>query len=121
MGLFRSPRFASRIQQLIEKPRIPGISLAIVQDGEVASSAYGVSSVNSAQPMTTNTLFDIASASKSLTAASIVLLVEDEGHSDVNYDARVSDLLPGDFEMPGEEHKDVTLDDLLEHRTGLAS
>jgi hypothetical protein len=63
--------------------------------------------------MTTGTLFDIASASKSLTAASIVLLVEDEGHPDVNYDARVSDLLPGDFEMPGEEHEDVTLDDLL--------
>lgn len=121
MDLFRSPFFASRIQQLIVKHHIPGVALAIVQDSEVASVAHGVASVNLARPMTTDTLFDIASASKSLTAASVALLVEDENHPDVKYDARMSDLLPGDFEMPGEKHKGVTLDDLLGHRTGLAS
>jgi CubicO group peptidase (beta-lactamase class C family) len=121
MDLFRSPIFASRIKQLIEEHHIPGIALSIVQDGEAASAAHGVASISSARPMTTDTLFDIASASKSLTAASVVLLVEDENHLDVKYDVRMSDLLPGDFEMPGEEHKGVTLDDLLGHRTGLAS
>ena len=121
MDLFQSPIFASRIQQLIERHRIPGVALAIVQDGEVASAAHGVASVGLARPMTTDTLFDIASASKSLTAASIALLVEDDDHPDVKYDAKMSDLLPGNFEMPGEEHKGVTLDDLLGHRTGLAS
>ena len=121
MDLFQSPIFASRIKQLVEKHHIPGIALAIVKDGKVASVAHGVASVSSARPMTTDTLFDIASASKSLTAASIALLVEDDDHPDVKYDAKMSDLLPGDFEMPGEEHKGVTLDDLLGHRTGLAS
>jgi hypothetical protein len=48
MDLFRSPQFASRIQQLIGERHIPGISLTTVQDGEVASAAYGVSSVDSA-------------------------------------------------------------------------
>lgn len=121
MDLFRSPKFASRAEQLIKKHHIPGLAIAIVQNEEVASAAFGIASVESSQPMTTDTLFDIASASKSLTAASVALLVEDEDLPDVKYDARMSDLLLGDFEMPGEEHKGVTLDDLLGHRTGLAS
>lgn len=121
MDLCRSPKFTSRIEQLIKEHHIPGIAIAVVQDDETASTAYGIASIMSTQPMTTDTLFDIASVSKSLTAASVALLVEDKNYPDVRYDARMSDLLPGDFEMPGEEHKGVTLDDLLGHRTGLAS
>jgi len=121
MDLFRSPTFDSRVKQLIDKHHIPGIAMAITQNEEIVSAAYGLASINSAQLMTTDTLFDIASASKSLTAASVALLVESDEHADVKYVARMSDLLPGDFEMPGEDHKGVTLDDLLGHRTGLAS
>jgi CubicO group peptidase (beta-lactamase class C family) len=121
MDLFRSPTFDSRVKQLIDKHHIPGIALAITQHDEIVSAAYGLASVKYARSMTTDTLFDIASASKSLTAASVALFVEDNNHPDVKYDARMSDLLPGDFEMPGEDHNGVTLDDLLGHRTGLAS
>lgn len=71
--------------------------------------------------MTTDTLFDIASASKSLTAASVALIVDDdENYPEVKYESHMSDLLPDDFAMPGKHHNHVTLDDALGHRTGLA-
>lgn len=32
----------------------------------------------------------------------------------------MSSLLPDDFEMPGENHSDVTVEDVLSHQTGMA-
>ncbi|KJK74870.1 hypothetical protein H634G_09914 [Metarhizium anisopliae BRIP 53293] len=122
MDLFRSPEFASRVEQLIKKHHTPGLAIAIVHNGQVASAAYGNASLDPPKPMTTDTLFDVASASKSLTAASVALIVEDyENHPEVKYDARMSDLLPDDFAMPSKEYDQVTLDDALGHRTGLSS
>ncbi|KAK2612752.1 hypothetical protein QQS21_001203 [Conoideocrella luteorostrata] len=122
MDLFRSPEFASRVEQLIQKHHTPGLAVAIVHNDEIASAAFGNASLDPATPMTTDTLFDVASASKSLTAAAVALIVDDgENYPEVKYEARMSDLLPDDFAMPGKDHDDVTLDDALGHRTGLAS
>ncbi|KAF4475747.1 hypothetical protein FAGAP_12670 [Fusarium agapanthi] len=66
------------------------------------------------------TLFDIASSSKSLTAAAIALLVEDSNFPEVQYDSIMSELLPDDFVMSDELHTNtVTVDDLLGHHTGM--
>ncbi|KAG8408243.1 hypothetical protein J3459_018054 [Metarhizium acridum] len=122
MDLFRSPEFASRVEQLIKKHHTPGLAIAIVHNDQVASAAYGSASLDPPRPMTTDTLFDVASASKSLTAAAVALLVDDdEKYPEVKYDARMSDLLPGDFAMPSKDYDEVTLDDALGHRTGLSS
>lgn len=57
-----------------------------------------------------------------MTAASIALLVEDDtNHSNVKFETPVSRLLPEDFVMPSaEDTKNVTIDDMLGHRTGMA-
>ena len=123
MDLFRSPKFSSRAEELIKKQHVPGIAIAIVQDDEIASAGYGLASLHpEPKPCTADTLFDIASASKSLTAASVALLVnDDEKYPEVQYDAKMCDLLPGDFVMSEEAYtRDITLDDVLSHRTGLA-
>ncbi|KAJ6440726.1 beta-lactamase family protein [Purpureocillium lavendulum] len=115
--------FSTRVEDLMEKHHIPGLAVAIVQGDRIASQGWGKARLSPPKECTADTLFDIASASKSLTAASVGLLVADEEkHPHVKYDAIMSQLLPGDFEMPDQEYtKSVTVEDVLSHRTGMAA
>lgn len=120
MDLFRSADFAAYVKKLIERHHVPGLSIAIVQDGKVASAAYGKASLEPPRDCSPDTLFYVGSLVKSLTAASAGLLVEDDKYPEVQFEAPMAKLLPGDFVMPGEEHDHVTLEDVLCHRTGMA-
>ncbi|PYH96665.1 beta-lactamase family protein [Aspergillus ellipticus CBS 707.79] len=122
MVTLSSPDFQALVERLIDQHHVPGLSIALVQGDQVTSAAYGHASLDPPTPCTPDTLFDIASASKSMTAASVALLVEDdERYPAVKYDAVVSRLLPDDFVLPGQEYTDgVTVEDILSHRTGMA-
>ncbi|XDG08897.1 hypothetical protein ABKA04_008512 [Annulohypoxylon sp. FPYF3050] len=122
MEFFRSDAFSSQAQHLMRQHHVPGFAVAIVQDDEIASAGYGYESLESKKPCTADTLFDIASCSKSMTAASVALLVEDnKKYPEVQWDAMMSSLLPDDFVMPDpEDTKRVTVDDVLSHMTGMA-
>ncbi|KAL7794413.1 beta-lactamase/transpeptidase-like protein [Trichoderma ceciliae] len=120
MDLFNSPGFSSHVEELMEKYHVPGLAVAIVHKDAGASKAFGMASFEPPQPMTTGTLFDIASASKSLTAASVALLVADDRYPEITYEAEMAKLLPGDFVMPGQGYEGVTVEDILSHRSGMA-
>lgn len=120
MDLFDSPKFSYLVETLMQSNRVPGLSIAIIQGDQVKSAGYGFASAKSQEPCTADTLFDIASCSKSLTAAAISLLVEDANFPEVQYDSLMSELLPDDFAMSDELHTNtVTVDDLLGHHTGM--
>ncbi|KAM0244935.1 hypothetical protein ACHAP5_005842 [Fusarium lateritium] len=120
MELFNSPNFHSHIEDLMTRNRVPGLSIAIVQGDQIRSAGFGLSSVRHQTPCTADTLFDIASSSKSLTGAAIELLVADDEFPEIQYDALMSELLPDDFVLFEESYtKVVTIDDLLGHRTGM--
>lgn len=71
-------------------------------------------------PSTGDTLFDIASCAKSLTAAAVALLVEDKDYPDVQYEARMFDLLPDDFVISEKSYTDgITVEDVLSPRTAM--
>lgn len=120
MDLFNSPAFSSHVEELIKKYHVPGLAIAIVHKDVTASKAFGLASFDPPRPMTTDTLLDIASASKSLTAASVALLVADDKYPEVTYEAEMTKLLPGEFVMPGHGYEGVTVEDILSHRSGLA-
>jgi CubicO group peptidase (beta-lactamase class C family) len=121
MDLLRSPTFSTYVQQLMDRNHVPGLAIAVAQDGAIASAGFGKASLNPPKDCTADTLFDIASASKSVTAASVAILVTDnEKYPHVQYDATMSSLLPNDFVLPGEDHNNVTVEDILSHRTGMA-
>ncbi|KAI2469571.1 beta-lactamase family protein [Annulohypoxylon bovei var. microspora] len=122
MDFFRSDSFSAQVRHLMGQHHVPGLAIAITQDDEVASAAYGYASLEPEKPCTADTLFDIASCSKSMTAASVGLLVDDnKRYPEVQYDATMSSLLPEDFVMPNpEDTKRVTVDDVLGHMTGMA-
>ncbi|KAF7552764.1 hypothetical protein G7Z17_g4095 [Cylindrodendrum hubeiense] len=113
---------SAQVEDLMNQHHVPGLAIAIVQGDEVASEGYGKASIEPPIPCTSDTLFDFASCAKSLTAASVGLLVDDnENFPEVQYEAIMSNLLPDDFVMPGAGYTEgVTLEDVLSHRTGMA-
>ncbi|KAF3069829.1 Protein flp [Daldinia childiae] len=121
MDVFHSEAFSSSIKELMDEHHVPGFSIAIVHNGKVASAGYGYADVESSKPCTADTLFDIASSSKSLTAAAVALLIDDdEKYPEVQYEAIMSRLLPDDFLMPSTEYTEsVTVEDILSHRSGM--
>jgi CubicO group peptidase (beta-lactamase class C family) len=123
MDFFNSPVFPSYVGALMDEHHVPGLAIAVVQNDQIASAGYGKAALDPAEPCTADTLFDVASSAKSLTAASVGLLVQDnENYPEVQYDATMSSLLPDDFVMSGVGYTEgVTVDDILSHRTGMAA
>jgi CubicO group peptidase (beta-lactamase class C family) len=96
---------------------VPGLSVAIVKDGKtVLAKGYGVRKLGSPVPVNENTLFAIGSNTKAFTSAALASLV-DEGK--LSWDDKVYERLPG-FQMydPYVSHE-MTIRDLLTHRSGM--
>ncbi|MGH6949671.1 MAG: serine hydrolase domain-containing protein, partial [Vitreimonas sp.] len=96
---------------------VPGLAIAVVHgDDPPIAQGFGVRRLGRAERVDADTVFDIASLTKSFTAAGAAALV-DEGR--LAWDDRVVRWLPHvAFSDPWlTEH--VTLRDLLSHRTGL--
>ncbi len=97
---------------------VPGLAVAVVKDGKVVvAKGYGIREVGRPDPVTERTLFAIGSATKSFTAAAAGILVT-EGR--LGWDDRVTKHLPS-FEMADPYvTREVTVRDLLTHRTGVS-
>jgi CubicO group peptidase (beta-lactamase class C family) len=96
---------------------VPGMAIAIVKDGKViAARGFGVRKAGQPAPVDGKTIFEIASNSKVFTAAALAMLV-DEGK--LAWDDPVTKHLP-DFQMyDGYVTREMTVRDLLVHRSGL--
>jgi len=105
------------IREAMQKWEIPGLAIAVVKDGElVLVRGYGICELGKDRKVTKDTVFPIASCTKSFTAACVAMLVE-EGK--LGWDDPVAKHLPG-FELSDPYlTKHVTLRDMLCHRIGL--
>lgn len=121
ISFFKSEHFKNRVNNLLAEWHAPGLSLAIVSNKNVSSQGFGLASLDPETPCTPDTIFDIASSSKSLTAAAVGLLVEDdEKYQAVKWDAKMHDLLPEDFVLNKDSFtEEVTVEDILSHRSGV--
>jgi CubicO group peptidase (beta-lactamase class C family) len=96
---------------------VPGLSLAIVQDGKVVlAKGYGVREVGKPQPVDGHSAFPIGSETKAFTSAALAILVD---RKQLKWSDLVKDRLPG-FQMYDPYVTDhMTVRDLLTHRSGL--
>jgi CubicO group peptidase (beta-lactamase class C family) len=111
----------ARIEEKVEARRkelgIPGMSLAIVKDGEVVlSKGFGYKNFEKQIPVTSDTQFAIGSATKAFTALS-VLISQDEGK--LSLDESPKKYLPYFKINDAEIDKNITVKDLLTHSSGL--
>ncbi|MBE0387285.1 serine hydrolase [Pseudoalteromonas luteoviolacea] len=106
------------VHQAMKSFAIPGLAVGIVNDGKVVmAKGFGVKTYGKDNPVDANTLFGIASNSKAFTAAALAILVE---QGKVSWDDKVIKHIP-EFELYDQSlTKQVTIRDLLSHRSGLA-
>ncbi len=113
------PLPAMSLTQRMQDYRIPGVSIAVVQNNSLAwAQAYGVTDAISKQPVTTETQFQAASVSKLLTAVAAMTLVQD---GKIGLDEDV-DLRLKSWHFPTNEFtasQPVTLRRLLSHSAGV--
>lgn len=109
------PEIERRIDALMTRNGMVGLSVAIVQDGEIIhAKGYGETIAGSSQKVTADTVFRWASLSKSVAAATAVLLSKD-GYFGLS--SPVQAFAPS-VSLPSSERL-ITLEDLLSHRTGI--
>ncbi|WP_017304980.1 serine hydrolase domain-containing protein [Spirulina subsalsa] len=93
----------------------PGVAVLILNQGAVFQKGYGFRNVEQQDPITPNTVFDLASVSKQMTALGILILMEG---GKLGLEDGVTEHLP-DFEDPDPDDP-ILIRDLLYHRSGLA-
>jgi len=105
------------VNRVLKTFNVPGLSVAIVKDGKVVlAKGYGVRKLGESAAVDENTLFNIASVTKAFTAAALATLVDD---GKISWDDRVYQRLPG-FQMSDPYvSREMTIRDLLTHRSGL--
>lgn len=98
--------------------KVPGLSVAVIKDFKVDwARAYGVKDLETKEPVTTETLFQAGSISKSVNAMVVMKKVE-EGK--ISLDENINDKLTT-WKLPDNEFtskKKVTLRNLLSHTAG---
>lgn len=97
----------------MKKRQIPGVALAVIKDGRlVKRKGYGLANVELNVPVTSDTVFDLASLTKQFTATAILLLAE-EGK--LGLDDKIGRYLPN---APATWDA-ITVRHLLTHTSGL--
>jgi len=106
-----------QIHQLIKDFDIPGLSFGMVRnDSVIFSKGYGNLEIHKERKIDGNTILGIGSISKSFTALTLGILVDEEK---INWDDKVKKYLPY-FELYAPYVTDnFTIRDLLTHRSGL--
>jgi len=105
------------IRQVMRDWEAPGIAVAVVKDDTIVYlKGFGIREIGESDPVDEHTVFSIASTSKAFTAAALGMLVDD---GRLRWDDRVTDHLIG-FEVADPwVTRELTVRDLLSHRSGL--
>ncbi len=115
----RSPEALEIKNTLLKQKELfdaPGIAFGmIVNDTIVYADAHGVKSRDTKEPLTTSSLFHMASVSKPFVATAIVQLM-DQGKIDL--DEKLTHYLPY-FTMADERYKKITIKHMLTHTSGI--
>jgi CubicO group peptidase (beta-lactamase class C family) len=106
--------YVARAMQTFE---VPGLALSVVKDGRVlAAKGYGVRKLGEPAAVDAQTLFGIASNTKVVTATALGLLVDEKK---IEWDAPVIRYLPWFQMWDPYVTRELTVRDLLVHRSGL--
>ncbi|MGB4247046.1 MAG: serine hydrolase domain-containing protein, partial [Pseudohongiellaceae bacterium] len=101
----------------IREKSIPGVAMAIVRSGSVLDiQTWGVRTLDGAEPIDSETVFRIASVSKTFAGTVAAKLVQ---HQQQSWDTPLVTVLPQYVIGTGPETREITLRHVLSHTTGL--
>jgi len=104
-------------QKEIQENALPGLAMAVVfQDKMVYAKGFGVRDVNTKAPVDADTVFQLASVSKSIGSTVVAELVS-EGK--ITWDSKLSTLDPAFAMFDPWVTREITIRDMYAHRSGL--
>jgi uncharacterized protein YbbC (DUF1343 family)/CubicO group peptidase (beta-lactamase class C family) len=120
MSADRLNRIDSVVEESIRNKECPGAVVVVGRHGKIVfRKAYGNRAVVPAvEPMTLDTIFDLASLTKVVATTTSVMTLVESGR--IRLQDRVAKLIP-EFASGGGARDQVTIEELLTHRAGLAA
>src|SRR4029453_10267819 len=109
--------FEQRVEKLRTDFGAPGVTIAIVENGKTTlAHGWGVRQVGTSLPVGADTTFATGSTGKAFTTAALAILVD---RGKIKWDDKIIDHMP-DFRMWDPwVTREMTIRDLLVHRSGL--
>lgn len=109
-------KFTPYCEKIVDYYNIPGMAVGIVKDNKIVyAKGFGYKNINTKEPVTTTTLFHMASVSKPFVATAIMQLVE---QGKINLDSTVTTYLPY-FKLKGDQYHQITIRQMLAHVSGM--
>ncbi len=106
----------ARIAQLVKQQHLAGVSVCVKgKDGTIFSRQYGVRDLAMKTPVDADTVFGIASMSKSITSLALCIL---DAEGKLSVDDPVVKYIPS-FRIPGTPRSAVTIRHLAMHTSGM--
>lgn len=103
------------IQSEMARLQVPGVAIGILHSGRELTASFGVTNLENPLPVDPNTLFQIGSISKTITATAMMRLVE---RGLVSLDAPLRSYLPGLRLADTETTAQATLKHIFTHTAG---
>ena len=103
-------------KQRVDFQDTPGIAVAWFEDGKTHFFSYGLANVADHQPVTSKTLFEIGSITKTFTCSALSYLVQKK---EMNLDDKAQLYLPSSITLPEKNGKAITLLQLATAHSGL--
>lgn len=117
MGMKRMKVLEEAAENLLEQYRVPGCIVAIAKHGEIVyERAFGYRDIGTKKPIDTDTVFGLASLTKSFTCAAIMTLVES---GEIAVTDKVVDYLPELHVKESDKLSDITIAHFMTHASGL--
>ena len=108
---------AASLESIRQKHKLPALAAAVIVDGKLVSfAAVGERKLGSKVKVSRDDKFHMGSCTKAMTATLIGILV-DQGK--LSWDTKIGDVLPRLAKKSDPGYRDVTIDHLLMHRSGL--
>lgn len=106
----------SSLTEVSKTNQIPGFSVGLVSGKSIVyTGAFGISNLKDPKPVSSKSIFQVASISKTFVSIAIMQLEED---GKLNLNDKVMDHLPY-FKMKDSRYKEITIQYLLCHSSGL--
>lgn len=110
--------FDGYVEKSMQEWNVPGLAIVVVKgDAIVHARGYGVRTAGRPEPVNEHTIFATGSTTKSFTAALVGMMVDD---NKIRWDDPVTKLLPGFQMYDPYVTRELTMRDLLSHRSGLS-
>jgi serine beta-lactamase-like protein LACTB, mitochondrial len=107
-----APAIDALVTSYVSDHHVPGLSVAVIDHGRVIAQGYGLADVENSVPATADTVYRIASLSKTITATAAMKLV---GGGKLDLDATIQTYCPDFPRKPWP----ITTRELLSHQSGI--